>query len=140
MKNLLLIFVTISLFSCKKEEVKPQITNQQQKQSTPTGSTCNRDSTWTRTHPNVKGSLYTFYETCTTLTVTYKISGQKVTIVKPTNADIITNWKDYSAYTASSDPHKYYYRIFVSTSFKRVIYDVSDAGTLGVGGSGMKMK
>lgn len=138
MKNLLLIFATISILSCNKKQDDPTPVTTQ-KQSTPTSSNCNKDSTWTRTNPGVKNSLYTFYETCTTITITYKISGQKITIVKPTNADIITNWKDYNAYTSSSDPHKYYYRIFVSTSFKRVIYDVSDAGTLGVGGSGMKM-
>ncbi len=137
MKNLLLILVTVSIFSCTKKQDNPTpITTQ--KQSTPTSSNCNKDSTWTRTNPGVKNSLYTFYETCTTITITYKIAGQKITIFKPTNADIITNWKDYNAYTSSSDPHKYYYRIYLSTSFKRIIYDVSDAGTLGVGGSGMK--
>ena len=136
MKNLLLILATISILSCTKKQDNPTPVTTQ-KQSIPV-SNCNKDSTWTRTNPGVKNSLYTFYETCTTITITYKIAGQKITILKPTNADIITNWKDYNAYTSSSDPHKYYYRIYLSTSFKRIIYDVSDAGTLGVGGSGMK--
>ena len=144
MKKLILILATsISLFSCsKKEEVKPQTTTNTTQTSTSTvTSNCNRDSTWTRTNPAVKNSLYTFYETCTTITITYNISKATVTVVKPTvQGAIISNWKNYSEYKNSPLANKFYYDIFYSTTFNRIIYEVYDAGTLGVGGPGMKMK
>ena len=140
MKNLLLILVTISILSCtkKQDDPKPVVTTTQ-KQSTPTSS-CNKDSSWTRTHSSIKGSLYTFRENCTTVTISFKLTGQTVTVTKPTNSvDFITNWKDLNAYRASTDSKKIYYYIRYSTYSKSIIYEVNEANSMGVSGSGMKL-
>lgn len=137
MKNLLLILVTISILSCtkKQDDPKPVVTTTQ-KQSNPVSS-CNKDSSWTRTHSTVK-SVFTFYETCTTLTITYKSSGQTVTVTKPTGNSIVTNWKDLGAFNSNTSSSKFYYHIYYGVNAKRIIYDVKDANS-GVGGSGMKI-
>lgn len=140
MKNLLLILITISILSCnkKQDDPKPVLTSTQ-KQSNPVSS-CNKDSSWTRTHPNISGSLYTFKENCTTITISFKLTGQIVTVTKPNNnVDVVTNWKDLNAYRASTDPKKIYYYIRYSTWSKSIIYEVNEANSMGVGGSGMKM-
>jgi len=140
MKNLLLILVTILILSCtkKQDDPKPVVTTTQ-KQSTPVSS-CNKDSSWTRTHSSIKGSLYTFRENCTTVTISFKLTGQTVTVIKPTNSvDFVTNWKDLNAYRASTDPKKFYYQIRYSPWSKIMLYEVNEAGSMGVSGSGMKL-
>jgi hypothetical protein len=140
MKNLLLILVTISILSCtkKQDDPKPVVTTTQ-KQSNPV-SNCNKDSSWTRTHSSIKGSLYTFKESCTTVTISFKLTGQTATVIKPTNSiDFVTNWKDLNAYRASTDPKKFYYQIRYSPWSKIMLYEVNEANSMGVSGSGMKI-
>lgn len=140
MKKLILVLTTISILSCtkKQDDPKPVVTTTQ-KQSTP-NSNCKKDSSWTRTHPSISGSLYTFKESCTTLTISFRLTGQTVTVTKPNNnVDIVTNWKDLNAYRASTDSKKFYYYIRYSTYSKSIIYEVNEANSMGVGGSGMKI-
>lgn len=139
MKNLLLTLVTISILSCtkKQDDPKPVVTTTQ-KQSNPV-SNCNKDSSWTRTHPNIKGSLYTFHETCTTITISFKITGQTITLTKPTDATLLSNYSSLSFYNSDANPKKIYYRIYYAPNNHSIIYDVNEAGSMGVGGAGMKI-
>ena len=144
MKKLILILATsISLFSCsKKEEVKPQTTTTTTQTSTSTvTSNCNKDSSWTRSHPKTK-SLYYFKETCTHITITYAVTKRVITIEKPVGSSqiFITNYPNYSNFRNSTDPNKFYYEIRLATSLQYIIYSVEEANNIGVGGPGMKMK
>lgn len=141
MKKLILILATsISLFSCKKkEEVKPQTTTTTQK-STPivTPSNCNKDSTWTRTHPKLEGSLYTFKENCTHITISWKFAKITLTLLKPIGTEIVTNYKNITEYDNDPDPNKIYYYLYKGKNV--IIYDVKEKGRYGVSGPGMKIQ
>ncbi len=51
----------------------------------------------------------------------------------------MTNWKDLNAYKASTDPKKFYYQIRYSPWSKIMLYEVNEANSMGVSGSGMKI-
>jgi hypothetical protein len=145
MKKLLLILAIPTLFSCKKEEVKPQVQTSTTK-TTPTTTSpftnCDKDSSWTRSHPKTT-SLYYFHETCTHITITFAVTKRVVTLLKPTiqsNSDINTNYPDYSKFRNNSDPNKFYYNLRYSDYFKCIIYEVEEANYIGVGGPGMVIK
>jgi hypothetical protein len=142
MKNLLLILVTISILSCtkKQDDPKPVVTTTQ-KQSTPISS-CSKDSSWVRTHPKTT-SLYYFKETCNHITITFAVTKQVVTLLKPTDEKAtsnVTNYPNYSNFRNSTSSSKFYYNIRYSSYFKCIIYEVEEANFIGVGGPGMKMK
>ena len=139
MKNLLLILVTISILSCTKKQDDPKpIVTTTQKQSTPTSS-CNKDSSWTRTTPTLTNSLYTFKETCTDITITWKLAGITLTVLKPTGLQGVSNYKSLTEYDNDSNPKKVYYYLYLGESKGKniIIYEVKEAGRNGVGGAGM---
>lgn len=141
MKNIILVLVSFTLLFCKKkEDVTPQTVIFPTTQSTPTKIvSCNRDSTWKRTHPNIPKSSFLLYETCTTITITYGITGQKITLTKPNPGATIENYTSLTAFNASTDSKKYYYSIRSTLPpYKTIIYELNEAGSMGVGGSGIK--
>lgn len=141
MKKLILVLATsISLFSCaKKQVIDPKTVPTTQKQSTPTNSTCNKDSSWTRTTPTLTNSLYTFKETCTDITITWKLAGITLTVLKPTGLQGVSNYKSLTEYDNDSNPKKVYYYLYLGKSKGKniIIYEVKEAGRNGVGGAGM---
>lgn len=144
MKKLLLVLAIPALFSCQKHDVIPPQTTKTVNQPSTTSpfANCGKDSSWTRSHPKTT-SLYYFQETCTHITITFAVTKQKVTILKPTdikNESEMTNYKDRSVFSNSTDPNKFYYSVRCASNLRQIIYDAEEANSIGVGGAGMLIK